>query len=227
MRGATQTAAAAAALIAAVPCLLLRLRTRHSQCSCPAPSQYCCADGLGCEWDAKSACVGNRDPDVPLCGACRVGYTFSITGNGCVANDTCADHQKVAAFGFSQFAYWLFFSSLFLHQSRFQPLLKTMPRWLVTKPAPRSESYKGDNGSVSVTIYYFQLAALAVPQGRAKLATSMAALVCYFGKVFSKKSMPSWAECSGEVQVPQRVAKAPLRLPCWPDRWQRHWGCSF
>lgn len=52
----------------------------------PCPFGYCCSKPGGCDFvkDEAQLCASNRDPLVPLCGACRQGFSQSITSTVCI-----------------------------------------------------------------------------------------------------------------------------------------------
>lgn len=160
------------------------------------PAQYCCASGSvdqGCPWNSESACEVNRDPSVPLCGDCLPGYSHSISGNACVPDRLCGDHSRVAEYVSLLVLYWLCLCLFFMQQANLQSLIRWLPRFL------RPNRTAPNDGSISVLVYYYQLAAIAVPQGSEKLLAASAKWFCLLGQVLGfSGQLPSWSECTGE-----------------------------
>jgi hypothetical protein len=79
----------------------------------------------------------------------------------------------------------------FLYMGRYQPLLEVLPSCL----RPQVED---SDGSISVLVYYFQLAAIAVPVGKQKIAQSAAHFLCVMGQAVNMQHAPDFMECSPE-----------------------------
>jgi predicted outer membrane repeat protein len=129
------------------------------------PVGYCCKNTTaGCAWDGNDACQGNRNRSVPLCGGCQTHFSQSIDGTSCVQNDACGGHSA-AAYASVQLLYWCLVAMYGLYQARYPPVLSIIPRHM--HPPERN------NGGVSATLYFLQMAMVAVPQG-STLASQMA-----------------------------------------------------
>jgi hypothetical protein len=78
------------------------------------PGGHCCKSNTSCPWASRSACQGNRDPTVPLCGDCLPGYSQAVGSTRCIVNDDCG--QGVAAYVGLQLLTWTGFCLFFLVQ---------------------------------------------------------------------------------------------------------------
>lgn len=159
----------------------------------PCPPRYCCSQGPtneGCLWDGEGACVGNRDPSAPLCGGCLSGYSWSVTADGCIEDQQCGDLGSSAKYVSQQLLYWLCLCVAFLYLGRFRALLVRFPA-VIVRSIPAH-----DDGAVSAVIYYFQLVAIAVPQGRQRLSESVSGLICVLGGAAGLQGLPSWEGCT-------------------------------
>ena len=85
---------------------------------------------------------------------------------------------------------WSGFCLFFLYSGRFSPLLDLLPSNLRPKGV--------DDGSVSVMVYFFQMAAIAVPTGKQKLADDATRFLCILGQVAGLQQVPNWSVCTGE-----------------------------
>ena len=156
------------------------------------PPRYCCTtDQTACPWNANEACTGNRDPRVPLCGACMSDHSHAVDGIDCVPNDKCGDAGTVAVYAVLLLLFWSALCVFFLHQARFEPVLRCVPALLRPGAA--------NNGAASVLVYYFQMAAIAVPQGSQKVAERAGNLLCVLGRLVNMDGqLPSWAGCTSD-----------------------------
>ena len=88
---------------------------------------------------------------------------------------------------------WLGFCGFFLYNGRFSALLDLLPRKL--RPAE-----KEDDGSISVLVYFFQMAAIALPIGKQKLADGATNLLCVLGQFAGMQQVPNWSVCTGKEE---------------------------
>jgi hypothetical protein len=140
----------------------------------PCPLGYCCDNPTdGCDWDATEACQGNRDRLYPLCGGCLPGFSQTIDGINCIQDEECG--EKNAAYITAQLLFWGLYSVYALHQARYPPLVKALPKAM--QPSARN------SGTISVLIYFFQLATVAVPEGYSTLVGAAASTVGEFSRV--------------------------------------------
>jgi predicted outer membrane repeat protein len=171
---------------------------RFVQC----PRKYCCSnrERNGCNWRGNTACQGNRDPRVPLCGDCMPGYSQCIDSNACVEDSQCGLTNTVLLYLLSQLLYWGVFDFYFLYQAQYMPALRLVQKakrtlaWLwfvcsswcyhdgVTVPDVRLRGNQQDGGAIGALFYYYQLAMLVVPQGYSKLATRTASALVTVGR---------------------------------------------
>ena len=89
-----------------------------------------------------------------LCGDCLPGYSHTINGYDCVADKDCG---RVGWFVTGELLYYLCFVAYALYQARHPPLLALLPR--------RFQPGAFNSGQVSALVFFFQLAAYAVPRG--------------------------------------------------------------
>jgi hypothetical protein len=120
------------------------------------PAGYCCAQDVApCFWDSETACPGNRDHIHPLCGGCKQNYSQAIDGSNCVPDEECG--KGVGLYVTMQLVYWVAYDMYALFAARHPALLRILPRRM--RPSARN------SGHVAVVIYFFQMAAVSVPQG--------------------------------------------------------------
>jgi hypothetical protein len=148
--------------------------TDHHALIEPCPLGYCCDNPTdGCDWNASEACQGNRDRSYPLCGGCLPGFSQTIDGINCIQDEKCG--KKSAAYITAQLLFWGLYSVYALHQARYPPLVRALPKAL--QPSLRN------SGAISVLIYFFQLAMVAVPDGYSTLVGAAASAIGEFSRV--------------------------------------------
>ena len=145
------------------------------------PPHYCCGSSTGCLWQTDDACQGKRNISIPLCGGCKRGYSQAIDSTSCIINSKCGLTHS-ARYIALQLLYWLMFDLYALYQARFQPLCQMLPRWV--RPDPRN------SGAVSAVIFFYQMAALVVPDGYSVLYQKAANTLSYIGQVLSLQHPP-------------------------------------
>lgn len=142
------------------------------------PALYCCSqnihfDGSTCMWrggiSSDTACRGNRNSSVPLCGDCLANFSHTIDGVDCVSDTECG---KIAGFVVTKLLYFFGFVLYALHQARHPALYKCLPACM---KATAINSGKG-----SAVMFYYQLASYAVPRKSDRLVSQMARYLSKF-----------------------------------------------
>ena len=191
------------------------MTVRFLQC----PREYCCHEEGSCEWRKRignaSACQGNRDPLIPLCGGCLENYSQTIDTNACVENSKCGirkNPRAVLLYLLWELVYWLCFDLYFLYQAQYKPVQKLLDgvgsklirfvrwtgRWCGclsnrvgnrNGPAVERKSFS-NSGAEAVVFYFYQLAMLVVPEGYSALATKADAALTAVGKFCNVEQPP-------------------------------------
>jgi hypothetical protein len=97
------------------------------------PREYCCHNEMhaSCDWRGPDACQGQRDPNIPLCGACRLGFSQAIDSTMCIIDNKCGFHNSpraVLLYFLLKLVYWLCFDLYFLYQAYFWPVRRLVER---------------------------------------------------------------------------------------------------
>ena len=113
-----------------------------------------------------------------------------MDGTGCVDDTECGNPSDIAQFVGMQVLFWLCVCIFFLRQGRFSPLILRLHVTLLPGRA--------NHGSLSVLIYYYQLAAIVVPRGQlasgAGKVVDVETAACYLESVTGMAWLPF--ECS-------------------------------
>jgi predicted outer membrane repeat protein len=160
------------------------------------PAGYCCYGEVGCIWNTDAACQGNRDWKSPLCGACLDDFSLSIDGSGCIENSRCGQQSEMAKYAAFQLLSWLGLCALFLYQGRFHSLMKRLPLCCWSRPKDGDT----EDGVLSVLIYFYQLAAIAVPQGKEKVTGQASGVFCILPKMVGTNPISGLVDCTGGVE---------------------------
>jgi predicted outer membrane repeat protein len=156
------------------------------------PGGYCCHSNShiepNCAWNTSTACQKHRDHRTPLCGGCQSGFSLVLDGSGCVEDSECGQQEAAVKFAASQLFSWVCLCALFLYQGRYAPLVNRLP----SKLRPSGEN----DGAVSALIYFYQLASIVVPLGKANLASQASRSFCVLSSAAGTSQLSDWVGCT-------------------------------